>query len=67
MSTIISHTLPAVVGMGVVAHATDTMFGRRKSKPPKRKKVKAKGRGPKIHKGPRGGKYIIRKGRKVYV
>lgn len=31
---------------------------------PKKKPVKAKG---KIHKGPRGGNYVIRKGRKVYV
>lgn len=56
--------LPAIVGMGVVSRATDTMFGRREKG---KVKTKVKSRKPKVCKGPRGGKYIMRKGRKVYV
>lgn len=38
-----------------------------KRKTTKRKTTKKTTRKPKVHKGPRGGKYIIRKGKKVYV
>jgi hypothetical protein len=62
MSTMMTHTLPTLVGMGVVARVAEKTLGGRSS----RGKSKPK-RKPKIHKGPRGGKYIIRKGRKVYV
>tara|TARA_B100000674_G_scaffold119744_1_gene91085 strand:- start:746 stop:1492 length:747 start_codon:yes stop_codon:yes gene_type:complete len=40
--------------------------GRKKTKT-KRKTTKKKTRKPKVHTGPRGGKYIMRKGKKVYV
>ena len=46
------------------------MGGSRKKttkKTTKRKTTKKTTRKPKVHKGPRGGKYIIRKGKKVYV
>jgi len=62
--TIMTHTLPTIIGMGVVSRAVDTTFGPRgKGKA----KAKARSRKPKVYKGPRGGKYIMRKGRKVYV
>ena len=38
-----------------------------KRKTTKRKTTKKTTKKPKVHKGPRGGKYIIRKGKKVYV
>ena len=41
--------------------------GGSKKKKTKRKTNKKKTRKPKVHTGPRGGKYIMRKGKKVYV
>lgn len=65
MSTMITHTLPTLVGMGVVAQVADRTLGRRRPKSTSGKK--AKGRKLKIHKGSRGGSYIMRKGRRVYI
>lgn len=65
MSGIITHTVPTLVGMGVVAQVADRALGRRRSKSTPKKRSKS--REPKIHKGSRGGKYIMRKGRKVYI
>ena len=71
MTTLMTSTLPTIIGAGVVSRATDTMFGRHEKSTPKRKAakrtVKAAKKGPKVYKGPRGGKYILRKGRKVYI
>ena len=41
--------------------------GRKKKKPVGKKKSTGKKKVRKIHKGPRGGKYYITKGRKVYL
>ena len=41
--------------------------GGSKKKRTKRKTTKKKTKKPKVHTGPRGGKYIIKKGKKVYV
>ena len=60
---LMSTTLPTVVGMGVVAETTRVMFDRKTG----RKKVVRTRRRFKVHRGERGGKYIIRKGRKVYI
>ena len=65
MAGIITHTVPTLVGMGVVARVADKALGRHRSKSTPGKGPK--GRKPKIHKGPRGGRYIMRKGRRVYV
>lgn len=60
-TSIMTQTLPTVVGMGVVSKTTETMFDkRRRGKIPKRRTIK-------IHQGPRGGRYIMRKGRKIYL
>ena len=62
---IITSTLPTIVGMGVVSRTTEvalTPRGRRAAA-----KRRAKGRLPKIYRGPRGGRYIIKRGRKVYI
>jgi len=62
---IMTQTLPTIIGAGVVSRTTETLFdkhGRRI-----KSKGKSGGRAVKVHKGPRGGKYVIRKGRKVYI
>jgi len=62
---IITSTLPAIVGMGVVSKTAEvalTPRGRRAVA-----KRRAKGRLPKIYRGPRGGRYILKRGRKVYI
>lgn len=63
-TTIVTQTLPTVVGMGVVSKTTETMFGKhgRKTTAPK-----GKGRKIKIYRGKRGGNYIIKKGKKIYI
>lgn len=67
---LMTQTLPTIVGMGVVSRAVETMHGKRssgatrKSSKPKSRKPK---KGPKVYTGPRGGKYIMRKGRRIYV
>lgn len=60
---LMTETLPTIVGAGVTLKVVDTMFGERPSRKSKTKTVK----GRKVHTGKRGGKYIIRKGRKVYL
>ena len=61
---IMTQTLPTVVGMGVVSRSTETMFGgqRRRTSKARQRKEKFK-----IYRGKRGGKYILRKGRKIYI
>ena len=61
----ITSTLPTIVGMGVVSKTAEvalTPRGRRAAA-----KRRAKGRLPKIHRGPRGGRYIIKRGRRIYI
>ena len=63
---IMTQTLPTVIGMGVVSETTKVMFdkrGRRITKKSRKRVVKTF----KIHKGPRGGKYVVRKGRRIYI
>jgi len=69
---IITQTLPTLVSMGVVSRAVDTTMGRRgavrRGRRASLRGKKVKGRpGPKIHKGSRGGRYIMKKGRRVYI
>ena len=62
---IITSTLPTIIGMGVVSKTAEvalTPRGRRAAA-----KRRAKGRLPKIYRGPRGGRYILKRGRKVYI
>ena len=60
---LMSTTLPTVISMGVVAETTRIMFDKKTGK---RKVVKIRKRF-KVHQGKRGGKYIIKNGRKVYI
>ena len=65
---LMTSTLPTIVGMGVVSRTTDTMFGRRERNGRRRAaKNTSKRKSPKVYTGPRGGKYILKRGRKVYV
>lgn len=72
-ATIVSTTLPTIIGMGVVSETTKTMFGKRgrrgKSKTKQRhgNTVMVGNRVYKLHYGNRGGRYYVRKGRRVYV
>jgi len=61
VTPLMTSTLPTIIGMGVVAQTTQAMFGKGRSKG-KQKKRKFK-----IYQGKRGGQYVIRKGRKVYI
>ena len=68
MTVLMTTTLPTIVGMGVVSRTTDTMFGQGKRKGGRRSpKATNKRKGPKIHTGPRGGRYIMKRGRRVYI
>ena len=60
---LMSTTLPTIIGMGVVAETTRIMFDRKTGK---RKVVKVRKRF-KVHQGKRGGKYIMKNGRRVYI
>jgi len=60
---LMSTTLPSIVGMYVVAETTKVLFDKKTGK---KKTVKVKKRF-KIYKGKRGGQYIMKKGRRVYI
>lgn len=65
---LMSQTLPTIVGMGVVSRTTEVMFNKhgRRIKGIK-SKTKSKGRTVKIYRGSRGGTYVIRHGKKIYI
>ncbi len=60
---LMSTTLPTIIGMGVVAETTRIMFDKKTGK---RKIVKVR-KQFKVHQGKRGGKYIMKNGRRVYI
>jgi hypothetical protein len=66
---LMSQTLPTLVSMGIVSRTAEialTPRGRR-AVAKYRGKSKGKSKRPLIHKGSRGGRYIIRRGRRVYI
>ena len=69
--TIMTTTLPTIIGMGVVSKSTDTMFGKGKRGTSQRTtrtaRTKTKVGVRKVHTGKRGGKYVMKKGRRVYI
>ena len=65
VNPIMTQTLPTVISMGVVGRTAEIALTRRGRRAAA--KHRTKGKRPKIHKGPRGGRYIIRKGRRVYI
>ena len=60
---LLSTTLPAVIGMGVVAETTRIMFDKKTGK----KRVVKTSTRFKVHRGKCGGKYIMKKGRRIYI
>jgi len=67
--TLMTSTLPTIIGAGVVSRTTDTMFGRHE-RGTKRRSRRAAGQrvgNRKVHIGPRGGQYIMKSGRRVYI
>ena len=60
---LMSTTLPTVISMGVVAETTRIMFDKKTGK---KRVVKVRKRF-KVHQGKRGGKYIMKNGRRVYI
>ena len=68
--TIMTTTLPTVIGMGVVSKSTDTMFGKGKRGATSRRatrRTKSTVGVRKVHTGKRGGKYVMKKGRRIYI
>ena len=57
----ITSTLPTIIGMGVVSKTAEVALT------PRGRRAAAKRRLPKIYRGPRGGRYILKRGRKVYI
>jgi len=66
-ATIMSMTLPTVIGMGVVSKSTETMFGERGRRRATTRRATSRVGGRAVHIGRRGGRYILRKGRRVYI
>ena len=64
---LLSTTLPTVIGMGVVAETTRVMFDKRTGKKRVVTVRKRTTRNFKVHRGKRGGKYIMKKGRRIYI
>lgn len=69
VNPIMTQTLPTVVGMGVVSRTTEMMFGksRRRRGSGKLEGIQIGGKMYRLHTGSRGGKYIMKKGRRVYI
>ena len=61
---IMTTALPTVVGMGVISKTTSTMFGKERRRTDKHRPRKTKF---KIYQGKRGGRYILKRGRKIYI
>ena len=66
-----TQTLPTLVGAHVVSKSTETLFGKGKRRATTRAtrtgRAKSQIGGRKVHTGKRGGKYIMKKGRRVYI
>ena len=63
VTPIMTTTLPTVIAMGVTSRAIDTTLGKQSRGGKKRSKRDT----IKVYRGPRGGRYIIRKNRKIYL
>ena len=65
---LMTQTLPTIVGMHVVSESTKTMFSKRGRRGRgKVEGVRIGNRSYVLHTGQRGGKYIMKKGRRVYI
>ena len=66
VTPLMTTTLPSIIGMGVVSKSTETLFGKNGRRTGTKSQYRAMGR-RKIYTGSRGGKYIMKKGRRVYI
>jgi hypothetical protein len=70
-TVLMSETLPTLVGMHVVSKSTDTMFGKGKRGTSRRTARTARTKTTvgvrKVHTGKRDGKYVMKKGRRIYI
>ncbi len=57
-----TETLPTIIGMAVVSQTVQTTFGKGRGG---RKRVKREKY--KIYRGSRGGKYILKRGKRIYI
>lgn len=70
---LMTETLPTLVGMHVVSKSTETVFGKRggrsrsKSRQKRGNTIAVGNRVYKLYHGERGGRYYVRKGRKIYI
>ena len=66
---LMTETLPTLVGMHVVSKATDTMFSKKGRRRAATRTGRAKSQlgSRRVHTGKCGGKYIMKKGRRVYI
>ena len=64
---LMTQTLPTLVGAHVVSKSTETLFGKGGKRRTTSRRGKAKVSGRVVHTGQRGGKYIMKKGRRVYI
>jgi len=60
-------TLPSIVGMGVVSKSTETLFGKGRRRATTTRRAKSQAGSRKVHTGKRGGKCIMKKGRRIYI
>jgi len=72
VTPLMTTTLPTIIGMGVVSKSTETMFGkngRRRATTRATRTTRAKSQlgSREVHTGRRGGKYIMKKGRRIYI
>ena len=65
VNPLMTETLPTLVGMGVVSRTAEIALTPRGGRAVAKHRKASKR--PKVHKGSRGGRYIIRKGRRVYI
>ena len=68
-ATILSTTLPTVIGMGIVSETTRTMLGKRgrRRTTTRNARTRSQAGSGRVHTGKRGGKYRMKKGRRVYI
>jgi len=66
---LISTTVPTLVGMHVVSKTTETMFGKngKRRAATRIARTKSQVSSRKVHTGRRGGEYIMKKGRRIYI
>jgi len=65
-TTIMTQTLPTVLGMGVVSKSTETMFGKNGRRRGTKSQYRSVGR-RRVYTGKRGGKYVMKNRRRVYI